>query len=148
MALAIWPVRQGQQRSRVRIFQALSWAFALSPGARSFAWERLASFWDSGLFLPLYGVSACAAPWPQSFRQHEVRVLIVLESVFRLHVRLFLGRVVDGAPGVPGCAPAPTAPGGPPSWVEGRFGLVRWVLAVCGAAASRRETPPSRASRG
>ena len=45
--------RQGQQRSLVRIFQVLSWAFALSPGARSFACVLLACFWDSGLFFPL-----------------------------------------------------------------------------------------------
>ena len=63
MALAIWPARHGQQRSRVKIFQALSWAFALSPGARSFAWARLACFWDSGFPLPRYGTVACAAPW-------------------------------------------------------------------------------------
>jgi integrase len=30
----------------------LSCAFARSPGDRSFAWARLASFCDSGLFLP------------------------------------------------------------------------------------------------
>jgi hypothetical protein len=53
MALAIWPARQGQQRSRVRIFHALSWAFALSPGARSLARTRLASFCGTGLFFPL-----------------------------------------------------------------------------------------------
>src|SRR6185437_7477091 len=39
-------------------FQLLSWAFARSPGARSRAWARLASFWDSGLFLPRYGIFA------------------------------------------------------------------------------------------
>ena len=61
MALASWPARQGQQRSLRRICQVLSWAFARSPGARSLAWARLASFWDSGLFLPLYGVFACRA---------------------------------------------------------------------------------------
>ena len=43
--------------------QVLSWAFARSPGERSFAWARLASFCDSGLFLPRYGIFACAAPW-------------------------------------------------------------------------------------
>jgi hypothetical protein len=37
MALASCPARQGQQRSLRRILQFLSWAFALSPGARSFA---------------------------------------------------------------------------------------------------------------
>ena len=58
MALASCPARQGQQRSLRRIFQVLSWAFARSPGARSFAWARLASFWDSGLFFPLYGIFA------------------------------------------------------------------------------------------
>jgi len=41
----------------------LSWAFARSPGERSFAWARLAAFRDSGLFFPLYGTFACAAPW-------------------------------------------------------------------------------------
>src|SRR5438034_4575973 len=63
MALASCPARQGQQRSFRRIFQVLSWAFARSPGARSFACARLASFWDCGLFLPLYGVFAYVLPW-------------------------------------------------------------------------------------
>jgi hypothetical protein len=43
--------------------QFLSWAFARSPGERSWAWARLACFWESGLFFPLYGVLACAALW-------------------------------------------------------------------------------------
>ena len=58
----IWPARHGQLRSFVRIFHALSWAFARSPGARSLACARLASFCDPGLFFPRYGVFACAAP--------------------------------------------------------------------------------------
>jgi hypothetical protein len=52
MALASCPARQGQQRSFRRMRQVLSWAIARSPGARSFAWARLASFCDSALFLP------------------------------------------------------------------------------------------------
>jgi hypothetical protein len=56
MALQRWPALLGLQRSLRRIFQLFSWAFARSPGPRSLAWERLACFWDSGLFLPLYGV--------------------------------------------------------------------------------------------
>ena len=43
--------------------QFLSWAFARSPGALSFAWARLACFWDSGLFFPRYGIFAYALPW-------------------------------------------------------------------------------------
>ncbi len=62
MALAICPARQGQQRSLRRMCQFLSWALARSPGERSRAWARLACFWDSGLFRPLYGVMACSAP--------------------------------------------------------------------------------------
>jgi hypothetical protein len=58
MALASWPARQGQQRSLRRIFQVLSWAFARSPGARSRAWARFASFWEAGLFFPMYGIFA------------------------------------------------------------------------------------------
>ena len=42
-----FPARQGQQRSLVRIFHTLSWAFALSP-ERSLAWGLLASFCGSG----------------------------------------------------------------------------------------------------
>ena len=38
MAFASWPARQGQQRSLRRMRQFLSWAFARSPGDRSFAW--------------------------------------------------------------------------------------------------------------
>jgi hypothetical protein len=52
MALASFPARQGQQRSLARIFHALSCAFARSPGARSLARARLASFCGSGLFFP------------------------------------------------------------------------------------------------
>ena len=43
--------------------QVLSWAFALSPGARSFACALLACFWESGLFFPLYGIFAYVLPW-------------------------------------------------------------------------------------
>ena len=43
--------------------QVLSWAFALSPGARSFACALLACFWESGLFFPLYGTFAQVLPW-------------------------------------------------------------------------------------
>jgi hypothetical protein len=58
MALASCPARQGQQRSLRRIRQVLSWAFARSPGDRSLACALLASFWDCGLFFPLYGILA------------------------------------------------------------------------------------------
>ena len=50
-------------RSLVRIFQVLNWAFALSPGARSFACALLACFWESGLFFLLYGIFAYVLPW-------------------------------------------------------------------------------------
>jgi hypothetical protein len=63
MALASFPACQGQQRSFVRIFHALSCAFARSPRARSLAWARLASFCGSGLLLPLYGTFAQVEPW-------------------------------------------------------------------------------------
>ena len=43
--------------------QVLSWAFARSPGDRSFACALLACFWDSGLFFPLYGIFAYVLPW-------------------------------------------------------------------------------------
>jgi len=56
------------------------------------------------------------------------------------------GRVV--VPGVPGSAPAPTAPGNPPLVQLGWFVLVKRVLAGRTAAASRRGRPPSRASPG
>ena len=52
MALAIWPARQGQQRSLRKMAQVLSWALARSPGARSLAWAELAAFWEAGLFRP------------------------------------------------------------------------------------------------
>jgi hypothetical protein len=74
---------------------------------------------------------------PQSFRGSEVWLPTVLISVFWSHVRLSLGRGVRGVPGVPGRAPAPTAPGLPPSVSLGWFVLVRWVLAVRRGAASR-----------
>jgi len=62
MALASCPARQGRRRSLQRIRQFLSRAFALSPGARSFAWARFASFCNSGLFFPRYGICACVLP--------------------------------------------------------------------------------------
>ena len=62
MALASCPARQGQQRSLRRMRQALSCAFARSPGERSFACALLACFWDSGLFFPLYGIFAYVLP--------------------------------------------------------------------------------------
>lgn len=40
----------------MQVLQVFSWAFARSPGPRSFAWARLAAFWDYSLFLPLYGM--------------------------------------------------------------------------------------------
>src|SRR6201987_1482478 len=63
MALASCRARQGQQRSLRRSRQALSWAFALSPGERGFACALLASFWEAGLFFPLYGILAYVLPW-------------------------------------------------------------------------------------
>jgi hypothetical protein len=74
---------------------------------------------------------------PQSFRRLEVRLLIVLASVFWPHVRLPSWSGVRAVPGVPGCAPAPTAPGLPPSCCLGRSVLVRRVRAGRRAAASR-----------
>ena len=62
MALASSPARQGEQRSLRRMRQVFSWAFARSPGERSFAWARLASFCDSGLFLPGTGSSRARRP--------------------------------------------------------------------------------------
>ncbi len=59
MALAISPARQGQQRSRRRMAQVLSWALARSPGARSLAWAEFAAFWEGGLPRPRYGVNTC-----------------------------------------------------------------------------------------
>src|SRR5256885_2213094 len=56
MALASCPARQGQQRSLRRMRQLLSWALARSPGARSWAWARLAAFCEAGLFRLWYGV--------------------------------------------------------------------------------------------
>jgi hypothetical protein len=53
MALASCPAFQGQQRSFRRMRQVLSWALARSPGARSFAWARLAAFCEGGLPLAL-----------------------------------------------------------------------------------------------
>jgi hypothetical protein len=49
--------------------------------------------------------------WPQSFRVLEVRLLIVLVPGFGCGVCLAVGAGRPVVPGVPGCAPAPTAPG-------------------------------------
>ena len=53
MALASCPAFHGQQRSLRRMRQVFSWALARSPGDGSWAWARLASFWEAGLFRPL-----------------------------------------------------------------------------------------------
>jgi hypothetical protein len=74
---------------------------------------------------------------PQSFKVSEVRLLIVQLPGFGCDVCLAVGAGRAVAPGVPGCAPAPTAPGGPPFVRLGRFVLVRRVLAGRRAAASR-----------
>jgi hypothetical protein len=52
MALASCPALHGQQRSFRRMRQDFSWALARSPGARSRACARLASFCEAGLFRP------------------------------------------------------------------------------------------------
>ena len=63
-------------------------------------------------FVITLGTSSSLSCWPQSFSVLEVRLLIVLVSGLGSGVCLAgdAGRAV--VPGVPGCAPAPTAPGG------------------------------------
>jgi hypothetical protein len=75
--------------------------------------------------------------WPQSFRAPEVWLLIALVPGFGFGVRVGCvgGRVA--VPGVPGCAPAPTAPGSFSFRVDGAVVLVRRVLAGRTAVASR-----------
>jgi SAM-dependent methyltransferase len=75
--------------------------------------------------------------YPQSFSVLEVRLLIVLLPGFGCGVWLAAGAGRAVVPGVPGCAPAPTAPGGPPLVQLGWFVLVKRVLAGRAAAASR-----------
>jgi MFS family permease len=53
MALTRWPALVGLHRSLRRMRHDLSWALARSPGPRRWAWDRLACFCGSGLFLPL-----------------------------------------------------------------------------------------------
>jgi hypothetical protein len=62
MALASCPARQGQQRSLRKMRRDLSWALARSPGARSRALARLASFCEAGLFRPRHGVRMQSSP--------------------------------------------------------------------------------------
>ena len=74
MALASCPARHGQQRSLRRMRQVLSWALPRSPGDRSWAWARLASFCEAGLPRPRYGMrmwcaSVGVAPVGQDHRQ-------------------------------------------------------------------------------
>jgi hypothetical protein len=52
-----------------------------------------------------------AACWPQSFRASEVELLIVLMPGFGSGVGLLSAAGRAAVPGMPGCAPAPTAPG-------------------------------------
>ena len=64
MALAKNPARCGQQWSFRRMRHVFGDAVARSPGPRSLAWDRLASFCPAGLFFPRYGVqTGSAAPW-------------------------------------------------------------------------------------
>jgi peptide/nickel transport system permease protein len=49
--------------------------------------------------------------WPQSFRASEVELLIVLMPGFGSGVGLLSAAGRAAVPGMPGCAPAPTAPG-------------------------------------
>jgi hypothetical protein len=74
---------------------------------------------------------------PQSFSVPEVRLLIVLAPGFGPVVCLHSGGGRTAVPGVPGCAPAPTAPAVPPFVSLGLMVLVRRVLAGRRAAASR-----------
>jgi hypothetical protein len=69
-----------------------------------------------------------------SIVQAEGRLLIVPASVFDPRVRFVLGCGVRGIHGVPGRAPAPTAPGWPPSVSQG-FGRAGQIGA--GSAQSR-----------
>jgi len=64
-------------------------------------------------------------------------LLIVLLPGFGSGVGLLLAAGRVAVPGVPGSAPAPTAPGGPPFALAGWFVLVRRALAGRTAAASR-----------
>ena len=75
--------------------------------------------------------------WPQSFRVPEAWLLIVLLPGFRCGVCLAGGAGRAVVPGVPGCAPAPTAPDRSPFLLMGWFVLVRRVPAGRRAAASR-----------
>jgi gluconate 5-dehydrogenase len=79
-------------------------------------------------------VNAIAPGYPQSFRHAEGWLLIVPASVFDRHVRFAVGCVVHGVPGVPGRAPAPTAPGCSSFRVAG---IVRAGQAGAGRAQSR-----------
>ena len=75
--------------------------------------------------------------WPQSFSALGVWLLIVLVPGFGSAVCLLSGDGRAVVPGMPGCAPAPTAPDVPPFVSLGWSVLVRRVLAGRTAAASR-----------
>ena len=72
--------------------------------------------------------------WPQSFMASEVRLLIVPLPGFGWSVCLAGGGGRAAVPGVPGCAPAPTAPGWSSFCVGG---VVRAGQAGAGRAQSR-----------
>jgi hypothetical protein len=84
-----------------------------------------------------YLVSCNSLCWPQSFRAPEVWLLIVQVPGFGSVVCLLSGGGRSVVPGVPGCAPAPTAPARPPFALLGWFMLVMRALAGRTAAASR-----------
>jgi Domain of unknown function (DUF4411) len=80
---------------------------------------------DSDVFIQAknlhYSFDFCPAfwDWPQSFSVPEVRLLIVLAPGFGPVVCLLSAGCRTAVPGVPGCAPAPTAPGWSSSRVAG-----------------------------
>src|SRR4029434_5144653 len=77
---------------------------------------------------------AATRRWPQSFRVPEVWLLIVPVPGFGCDVCLAAGAGRAVVPGVPGCAPAPTAPG----WSSFRAaGMVNAGQAGAGRAQSR-----------
>ena len=80
MAFASFPARQGQQRSLLRIFNVLSWAFCSFSGSAEPRVGAVSVFLGFRLVFPIYGIFAQLAPWyPLSARVTKADFLELLK---------------------------------------------------------------------
>jgi hypothetical protein len=90
--------------------------WAIDVATRQVRWTSLCRQGNTDVYAPAAGTHVLNLDHPGAGR---VWLLIVLVSVFDFHVRFRGSAGVRDDPGVPGCAPVPTAPGWPPFRVAG-----------------------------